>query len=418
MWTAIIAILAAAQLVLAAPINDGGIKPIEHEPSYVRSPMGRGTMDLMFTCVITLSLCVWTAIHPNIEARDTYMARLRRKALYVVLGLFSPEIVMSQAFHEWREARNLRGWLHRETAKEILENAVEKAADLGGFPYRAYEQTISAHGLMALIRNKVVDPMRLLELRADIKDKGKSDLLAKVLVCAQAVWMMMNCLLRKAAGLPITVIELNVIVHVMSMIAIYACWWNKPHDAGMPIPLNNLLEDQAVCSLLFMRDNSRRSRLMAPIEGTPTALRRGEGEKIRAIKDITRLPDMFEFNRSLVVVLIPLCLIYGGIHASLWNAYFPTPIERWLWRISACIVGIPGLGICVQAWAGLLSKYREQLREVIDVPLAGAIVVTVLSVIVYCGARAFILVETFICLRSLPEGAYKTVRWEEFWPHL
>lgn len=802
MWTAVIAILTAAQLALAEPVNDGRIKEDEHEPSYVASPMGRGTMDVMFTCVITLSLCVWTAVHPNIIARSTYMGRLKYKVLYVVLGLFSPEIVLSEAFNEWRAARNLRDWLHRKTAEKILKNAVKKAAVLGGFPvpnsdspsdngdqekqnsvvteyrppsdadarvrkthlglweaareasrestasdesklrrclrdaaasiwkkvedaigdsskegndpekeggsqgvparpvpptqeendrvkrtlkqlaaldkatknyrsakrisearkelwlyglgrwvieclpfaspseeetptftmeiaffivmggltfspidhlkYRHYERTLSARGFTDLVENGVVDPMRLLELKVDIQDKGKSDILAKVLVCAQASWMMINCLLRKAAGLPITVIELNVIVHVMSMIAIYACWWKKPHDAGMPIPLNIFLENQAVCSLLFTQGKDpkkvptkpetpasgtgetsspvssiqrRRSSQQdhigpagknlspgahttpavgAPGDDAPEVdlsmtpwIEREEDKKVKTrkkeieptsaeyllisedaekakaleccanigdIKDITTLPGRFEF-RSLVVVLIPLCLIYGGIHASLWNTYFPTTIERWLWRASACIVGIPGLGsaaiwgvkiiitrdlgeykkteiknpfttifmmivmilsvillfaLCITLaavplgamggviYGGILGhrkimklavkwrvmcyfeflcsialgvvisgagfvlavvggikmsaaffrRFGGKFREILKVPLAVALVVAALFVIVYCGARAFILVETFICLRSLPKGAYKTVRWDEFWPHL
>jgi len=40
------------------------------------------------------------------------------------------------------------------------------------------------------------------------------------------------------------------------------------------------------------------------------------------------------------VVLFLLSVIYGGAHAAPRNSPLPLPVERFLWRISACIAGL------------------------------------------------------------------------------
>jgi len=40
--------------------------------------------------------------------------------------------------------------------------------------------------------------------------------------------MAVNCIARKASGKPISLIELNVIVHVVVAVVVYSLWWHKP----------------------------------------------------------------------------------------------------------------------------------------------------------------------------------------------
>ncbi|KAF8247310.1 hypothetical protein K440DRAFT_506107, partial [Wilcoxina mikolae CBS 423.85] len=56
----------------------------------------------------------------------------------------------------------------------------------------------------------------------------KEDSLGRLLVCVQALWMVVNRIARKASGNPTTLIELNVIVHVVVAIVVYGLWWYKP----------------------------------------------------------------------------------------------------------------------------------------------------------------------------------------------
>lgn len=101
--------LLAISLASAAPVTNSPLTDVSAnaEPVYVPEPKGRGTFRLMFSCVVTLIICVWTAIHPNIITNPTLGRRLGMKALYVILGLFSPEIILAIAFKEWQMANTM-----------------------------------------------------------------------------------------------------------------------------------------------------------------------------------------------------------------------------------------------------------------------------------------------------------------------
>jgi hypothetical protein len=49
--------------------------------------------------------------------------------------------------------------------------------------------------------------------------------------------------------------------------------------------------------------------------------------------------------------------IYGAIHATRWNASFPTPYEKFLWRVSCCVGSAGFLPILLETMAGFIEKY-------------------------------------------------------------
>jgi hypothetical protein len=57
-----------------------------------------------------------------------------------------------------------------------------------------------------------------------IKDKSKADILAKTLVCIQVIWTIIQCIGRKVAGLPISLLEIHVLVHVACALFMYMMW--------------------------------------------------------------------------------------------------------------------------------------------------------------------------------------------------
>jgi hypothetical protein len=65
-----------------------------------------------------------------------------------------------------------------------------------------------------------------------LKERGKADQLAKTVVCAQAIWMVIQTAARKASGLPITLLELNTLAHVGCAVFMYAVWWKKPQNVS------------------------------------------------------------------------------------------------------------------------------------------------------------------------------------------
>jgi hypothetical protein len=113
-----------------------------------------------------------------------------------------------------------------------------------------------------------------------------------------------------------------------------------------------------------------------------------------------------------------LSCFYAGAHASAWNSHFPTYIERWIWR-GACIYIVPVVPFLstLDFMVGevdlrISNEFLENLNEAVFFFLAG------MTTISYLLGRLFIPVEAFISIRSLPVGAFETVQWVEYWPHV
>ena len=118
-------------------------------------------------------------------------------------------------------------------------------------------------------------------------------------------------------------------------------------------------------------------------------------------------------------------LLYGGIHATSWNTHFPSVVERTLWHVAACVVAGGGFALCTLGYAFsnafLVRKTPKWYHKLMDFcvnvlgVLAGLVFVVVATSIVL--SRIYLVVESFISIRSLPYGAYKVVNWTTFFPH-
>ncbi|KAK0732941.1 hypothetical protein B0T26DRAFT_758231 [Lasiosphaeria miniovina] len=64
--------------------------------------------------------------------------------------------------------------------------------------------------------------------KQDIEDRSKANLLQEVLVITQVGWMAVQCAVREARGLPISLLELHTLVHAVCAIIMYAFWFKSP----------------------------------------------------------------------------------------------------------------------------------------------------------------------------------------------
>lgn len=102
-----------------------------------------------------------------------------------------------------------------------------------------------------------------------------------------------------------------------------------------------------------------------------------------------------------------LMFAYGGIHLAAWSFHFPTLAEAIIWKVS-CI-----LPFCIYLF--------WNIWECIDYDSGSGVVEmvgrwSVASVILFC--RMFLVIESFISLRSVPIGVYWTPAWLEMIPHI
>lgn len=86
-----------------APTGD-----VQHTVGWVSDPNGRGTAGLILSCLLTLILCVWSAMHLNIpqkhESKPQYWLR---NAKWVFLGILIPELVVLSAWRQWLSAKSM-----------------------------------------------------------------------------------------------------------------------------------------------------------------------------------------------------------------------------------------------------------------------------------------------------------------------
>jgi hypothetical protein len=252
----------------------------EIAPSWVPEPEGRGTWKLLYSCVFTLILCVWTAIHLNIPpAGETWIQHCTRKLKWVLIGIFVPELVVCEAWVQWRYAKRVCKELNLAASRppvpydlseldEVKESDTPSmdiparfsivyafycimgglVVDVGDIHDKYTRMSLAPQGLLWLAKKGHLFPIS----DESIRDKSKADFLAKGLVCFQVTWLLLQCIARKASGYPLTVLELHTLVHVVSALAIYSLWFHKPLDIKDPTVID-ATSFKSTLALMLMR---------------------------------------------------------------------------------------------------------------------------------------------------------------------
>lgn len=96
-------------------------------------PNQRGTLDIIWPCVATIFLCVWTVLCVNVPAPDDSQPQiLARKASLAGPGIIGPEIIFQLALAQWYSARRALKAFHNSGHKRWTMNHAF-FADMGGF---------------------------------------------------------------------------------------------------------------------------------------------------------------------------------------------------------------------------------------------------------------------------------------------
>ena len=250
----------------------------------------------------------------------------------------------------------------------------------------------------------------------EIEDKAKSNWLAKFLVLLQTSWFVTQCIARGIEHLPLTHLEIVTLAYAAMNFAIYSFWWYKPHNVNRPVRV------------------FRKSDLGAPPEvrepkATWKAVLKnmyhiftGGADKHVDLSRRNRVPRFWANSdnkqaetANITVNVVAGC--FGAIHCIAWDYSFPTRTELWIWRISS--VAITAEPIYVYSCLLLIFLLGKVIDEKDEKPTHKLFKFWVLSgVLGYIFARGFTLALAFTSLRDLPPGAYDTVHWTTFIPHI
>ena len=71
--------------------------------------------------------------------------------------------------------------------------------------------------------------------KVEIKDKGKSDWLARSLILLQTSRFVMQCIAQGIKHLPVTHLKIVTLAYAAMNFMIYIFWWDKPLNLNQPV---------------------------------------------------------------------------------------------------------------------------------------------------------------------------------------
>ena len=275
--------------------------------------------------------------------------------------------------------------------------------------------------------------------KAQIEDKGKSDWLAKSFVLLQTSWFVMQCIARAIKHLPVTHLEIVTLAYAAMNFVIYIFWWNKPLSVNQPVRVFRKSDPR-------MADNGiepRGAGESRPTEMHPQPILKvqkltweaiGDGletvfmfiggaqdaDVVLSRKD--RVPRFWADSAGNDVIIADLIMFgigicFGGIHCIAWIFSFPTQAELLIWRISSItITAVPTYIFLMTSLTTWLDHMGFDTADNIVGSIAGIPVLP--AGLLYILARIFTLALALTSLRELPRGAFDTVHWTTFIPHI
>lgn len=392
-------------------------------------------------------------MHPNIPKQEEVFARWTqwpfwRKRLKLagltLLMLVAPEVLVALAARDWLWARasvremrelgfrdqqwsmthaffaNMGGFVINaevEGRKEVVggKNGVsdgfkEKTESLrhivaqrGGLEQRS----LCATQLAMLIRKPY--ELRLPQLTIeDLRDRSKSNTLAKLLACMQAGWLVVQCFARAHQHLAISQLELATAGFVGCTVMTYLFWWNKPRNAESTVPID--CPDELHYQILELLDGLAISNYQQSI--------------VDSLRKRGRMPFLLWMNPEgrtttrMAHIIPPLFAAVGAafsaVHIAAWDFHFPSYAEMVIWRTSS----VTAAGLCLATYGavqlrirldGFLNGGGKAKRN--HVWIDASTVIVLLPTMLYPLVRVSLIVQIFLCFRSMPDTVYDTVDW-------
>ena len=251
----------------------------------------------------------------------------------------------------------------------------------------------------------------IMPTEAEIEDKGKSDWFAKFLVLLKTTWFVMQCIARVREHLPITHLEIVTLAYAVMNFVTFIFWWNKPLNVNRPVRVFRRSEAQS--------QSISEARKLTCMEGLKTmAIFIGGGQD--ADVDLRRKDRVPMFwanstkegadNAGLAFAWVG--VLFGVIYCLAWHFSFPTHTELLMWRISSVAITV---AIFFIPMANVMVHKGKEVGSLVDIVTS---LESLFAGVVYVIPREVTLVLAFTSLRDLPPGAYETVHWSTFIPHI
>jgi len=258
---------------------------------------------------------------------------------------------------------------------------------------------------------------------SNLQDRSKGDVISKGLAALQAGWFILSCISRGGNHLALTELEVSTLAFAIVSLVLYILWWNKPQSVAIQILIHPSLKlvDEKVTLEAEGKVDHTYGLLFTPLGITARTQWRTQ----------SRVPSMwwtdseFDFGfdqvqedlRRIVLPSVIIGLFFGAAHCIAWNFYFPTIMERTLWRVCVVAVGI-GPALVLLLMTILLFLEDKEILSAYLLYWLHIFLVYVLPYLAFFAARMSLLVLSLMALRELPSSAYQTVPWLSYILHI
>lgn len=388
---------------------------------WVSTDCGRGTSNILWSCLATILLCVWTVIHLPVPEYCGNSPLSKRQRIVrsgvgpALISVVAPEFLAISALNDLAHALQRKKSIKRLTRIDWTLTS-QFFLDMGGLCIRSpsgrYLQLQTTEVIRAMQASPNNDKSttthsdwisELENLTGDqIKDLAKSDTLTKLIACGQALWLVAQVLSRLCQHQAITLLEVSTCAYVSCALLSYAAWWKKPQ--ACPSPIIMTCSDEAISE--FVKDYYER-----PYYESETWK-----ELVWAGRQWPTSSDLDSDNDLLYYIgtgLLGLCpTLFGAIHVASWNITLPSNLELWMWRASSiyCLMA----GVIVVAIGVPMDS--DRLPSSVETCLFYLLYFVMFPI--YVLTRIYMIVEVFLSLRALPRSAFESVQWSSFIPHI
>jgi hypothetical protein len=411
---------------------------------WVSAPNTRGTMDILWSCIITVFLCSWSVLYLNVSGNHGRRPSLLNKLSWVVFTIFFPEILATFAQNQWLSAQySVSEFQNNDSIGWSLTHGF--FADMGGFVLHPPDYPpfpVSAQQIHYLVSHSFMEFPNI--DRETIWDRNKADGFVRTIIFIQIIWFASQCIWRGFQYSLISTLELDVVAIVLCTFPTLYFWLHKPLDVTTPITLH-LKDGVLVCNILQSAEGSAR----IPFRKTPLDFVSPAPDPyeildpimwaLELVLGIGADPDHGPINTFKntsrmnpgkvrvidVGVSSTITLTFIGIHFLAWNFEYPTTIERQLSR-GAC-VALLGCAISFATLWILMTWQLPTICRLSGIPQVHTATqlckemhwlfqytLSISHIGLYGIARLFVIGEALAGLRALPAGIFRNVQWPSF----
>ncbi|KAF2467907.1 uncharacterized protein BDR25DRAFT_374204 [Lindgomyces ingoldianus] len=379
-------------------------------------PYGRGTLDILWSCLFTIFICTWTIQHPMVPGRDEKWQWISiRKVWLMAFTVIAPEMLIGSAIGEYLLANESVDEFKNEISQDWTTTHGFFAL-MGGFVVKSRNNPplvirVSGRGIMNLKDSGSPKPVT----KRDIDDRSKADILVKATACFQALWLVIQCCARVQQNLPITPLELATVGFVGCSLVTYVTWFSKPQQVNETI---TILEAPA------LDFQTLRSQVNKGWKSDIEISDEYQTSVIKALEEKGRIKTLHYFaghHKHSMRISMAAGSLFGAVHIIAWNFAFPTRVETIMWRVAAVASTVMPTVLLFLLLISLPQGPLSSINDSYVYPLLKRLGRTNRQErennAVYGTMRLYLIVALFITFRSQPPSIYTTVDWSKYIPH-